>query len=81
MHITTYVIMYSMLLPCTWIHSRVSIVGVFQDTRGDRQPSFTQMDLEMTFADQDTVMKLAEDLMITIFQEVCPNPALACAPA
>lgn len=47
-----------------------SALVVLQDTRGDRQPSFTQMDLEMTFSDQDVIMKLAEDLMRTIFQEV-----------
>lgn len=41
-----------------------------QDTRGDRQPSFTQMDLEMTFADQDVIMKLTENLMRTVFKEV-----------
>ena len=41
-----------------------------QDTRGDRQPSFTQMDLEMTFADQDVIMQLTEALMRTVFQEV-----------
>ena len=43
---------------------------VMQDTRGDRQPSFTQMDLEMTFADQDVIMQLTEALMRTVFQEV-----------
>ena len=41
-----------------------------QDTRGDRQPSFTQMDLEMTFADQDVIMKLTEELMRTVFKDV-----------
>ena len=46
-----------------------------QDTRGDRQPSFTQMDLEMTFADQDVIMKLTEDLMRTVFKEVMPHHA------
>ena len=48
---------------------------VLQDTRGDRQPSFTQMDLEMTFADQDVVIKLTEDLMRTVFKEVTPPHA------
>jgi aspartyl/asparaginyl-tRNA synthetase len=43
---------------------------VAQDTRGDRQPSFTQMDLEMTFADQDVIMQLTEALMRNVFQEV-----------
>ena len=47
-----------------------SALVVVQDTRGDRQPSFTQMDLEMTFSDQHVIMNLAEDLMRTIFQEV-----------
>ena len=28
------------------------------------------MDLEMTFADQDVIMKLTEDLMRTVFKEV-----------
>ena len=43
---------------------------MIQDTRGDRQPSFTQMDLEMTFADQNVIMQLTEALMRTVFQEV-----------
>lgn len=52
---------------------------VVQDTRGDRQPSFTQMDLEMTFADQDVIMQLTEALMKTIFQEVChPSCSESC---
>ena len=41
-----------------------------QATRGDRQPSFTQLDLEMTFADQDVIMQLTEDLVRTVFQQV-----------
>jgi aspartyl-tRNA synthetase len=41
-----------------------------EDLRADRQPEFTQIDLEMSFAGEDDVMQVTEGLMKHIFMDV-----------
>ncbi len=44
-----------------------------EDARGDRQMEFTQLDLEMSFVEQEDVLNLVEDLMKSMVAEVFPN--------
>ena len=41
-----------------------------EDLRADRQPEFTQIDLEMSFVDIDTVIEINEGFMKRVFKEV-----------
>jgi len=72
--------LFKQLLMMSGMDRYYQIVRCFrdEDLRADRQPEFTQVDIETSFMDEDAVMEVTENLIRELFahvlEEALPNP-------
>ncbi len=65
--------LFKQILMVSGFEKYFQIVRCFrdEDLRADRQPEFTQLDIEAAFVDEDDIIGLCEELMKALFREFC----------